>query len=65
MVYVKFSVEIVGGKYDWKPRGESELSFEFPLESLGSIDAGNLFRSLLTIASVKYSEALTEEPKEE
>lgn len=66
-VYVKLSVVISKDKYAWgaKSRGEAELDFTFPLETLGSVNAGSLFQTLLAVAAVNYNESLIEEPKEE
>ncbi len=64
-VYVKLSVMITKDRYEWEKRGEAELDFTFPLETLGSINSGNMFQTLLAVAAVKYNESLIEKPEEE
>ena len=57
---------ITKDKYSWdkKGRGEAELDFTFPLETLGSVNAGNLFQTLMAVAAVKYNESFIETPEE-
>jgi hypothetical protein len=66
-VYVNLKVEVSDSKYSYHGQagnGDASLEFEFPVELLDNVDAGNLYKFLLSAAVAKYQNSFKEKDED-